>query len=228
VTTFGAVLVAAGSGERLGAAVPKALVTLRGTPLVCLALDALVDAGATDVVVVVPPTHREQVAALLPRSGPPCTVVDGGRTRTESVRAGLAGLPSAVTVVAVHDAARALMPAATVRTTVAAVTGDVVAAAPALPVPDTLKRVADGQIVATVDRDDLVAVQTPQVFRRSVLEAAHLEGGDATDDLALVERLVAAGVVDGRLVVTAGSPLGLKITYPHDLVVAAALQEGRA
>jgi 2-C-methyl-D-erythritol 4-phosphate cytidylyltransferase len=221
-----AIVVAAGSGERLGGEAPKALVTVAGRRLVRLAHDAMVAAGAVDVVVVAPPHHDEEVVAELRGSTATTRVVVGGATRPESVRAGLAALragASAAGVVAVHDAARALTPVATIRAAVAAVAGEVVAAAPALPLADTVKRVADGVVVATLDRGELVAVQTPQVFRRDVLERAHAGRGEATDDLALVEALVADGMVDGRVVVTPGSPLGLKITFPHDLVVAEAL-----
>ena len=101
------------------------------------------------------------------------------------------------------------------------------AAAPGLPVADTLKRVAHGDVQATVDRADLVAIQTPQVFRRSVLEHAHREaatGGQVgTDDLELVERSLARGELSGRVVVTEGSVFGLKVTHPDDLVLAGAI-----
>jgi 2-C-methyl-D-erythritol 4-phosphate cytidylyltransferase len=120
-----------------------------------------------------------------------------------------------------------------IRRTVAAVEDGALAAAPAVAVADTLKRIGapfvedhPAEVVATVDRERLVGVQTPQVFPREVLERALQEGTDATDDLALVERLVAAGELAGQVVVVPGSPRGLKVTYPEDLLVARAMLEG--
>lgn len=223
--TFAAVLVAAGSGERLGRARPKALVEVAGRPLVAHAAARLVEAGASHLVVVAPPDHLATVVAAVPDTDVPVTVVGGGATRADSVRAGLGEVPDDVAVVAVHDAARAFAPPALIRRAVEAVDGDVVAAAPALPVGDTLKRVDGDRVVGTVDRAGLVAVQTPQVFRTQVLRAAHADGEDATDDLALVERLLASGSVTGRVVVVAGAAAATKITWPADLALVAALAE---
>lgn len=233
----GVVLVAAGTGERLGAGGPKALVEVAGRPLLVHAIDQLDAAGvAPPVVVHTPGAHDAFAAALVGRAVR--ALVAGGATRTHSVRAGVAALDADVEVVAVHDAARALMPAEVMRRCLDVLAGDVIAVAPALPVADTLKRVAepaqaasiaaasDGaavQVHGTVERAGLVGVQTPQVFPRWVLEAVLDEADAATDDLALVERAVAAGRLTGRVVVVPGSVLGAKITYPDDLVVAAAL-----
>lgn len=223
------VVVAGGSGERLGADVPKAFVQVAGTSLLARSVTALRAGGIDRVVAVVPVGWEDRARRLL---GAGVVVVAGGATRTASVAAGLAATDATDTVVAVHDAARALVPPEVVRAAVTAVTtsgaGTVVAAAPGLPVGDTLKRVdAADEVVGTVPRRDLVGVQTPQVFRRSVLVQAHERAGrvaeDATDDLALVEELVAEGVVDGRIVITPGSPRALKVTHPDDLLVAAAL-----
>lgn len=217
------ILVAAGSGERLGAQRPKALVEVAGRPLVAHAADRLLAAGTDHLVVVAPADHLPDVLAALPDTDVEVDVVAGGATRAASVRAGLAHVHDTATVVAVHDAARAFAPPDLVRRTVAAVTGDVVAAAPGLPVGDTLKRVDGDTVVATVDRAPLRAVQTPQVFRVEVLRRAHADEGDATDDLALVEALLAAGEVTGRVVVVPGDPAASKVTWPHDLVVVPAL-----
>ena len=225
MTGFGAVLVAAGSGERLGADVPKALVEVAGRSLVAHASERLLAASPSVLVVVAPAGVLDVVAGLLPDTDVPVEVVAGGDTRTASVRAGLDALPEDVEVVAVHDAARALAPTSLVRRTVDAVVGDVVAAAPGLPVGDTLKRVDGDTVVGTVDRDELVAVQTPQVFRTDVLRRAHDQGVEATDDLALVERVVAEGIVTGRVVVVPGDVAATKVTWPHDLVVLGALLE---
>jgi 2-C-methyl-D-erythritol 4-phosphate cytidylyltransferase len=230
--TVGCVVVAAGLGERLGEAGPKALVTLGGRTLLAHSLGALRRAGLPPAVVVHTPGEEAAFRADLD-GRPVAALVPGGATRTESVRAGVAALDAEVSTVAVHDAARPLMPVDVIRRTVAAVTGDVVAAAPAVSVADTLKRVAgplpsDGtsEVLGTIDRAGVVGVQTPQVFPRAVLEQALQHDDAATDDLALVERLLASGAIDGRVVVVAGSPRGLKVTYPDDLRVAAALLDG--
>lgn len=216
---LGLVVVGAGSGARLGADVPKALVTLRGRPLLGHAL-ARLGPTAEHVVVVGPPEALPAVEAVVRAVRVDATVVPGGATRTASVAAGLAAL-GAAEVVAVHDAARPLVDAAALRACVAALAAGADAAAPAVPVTDTLKRVDDHEVVQdTVDRAPLRAVQTPQVFRRAALEAAHATGGEATDDLALVE---AAG---GRVVLVPGAAAYLKVTVPTDLLLAGALLEG--
>jgi 2-C-methyl-D-erythritol 4-phosphate cytidylyltransferase len=119
--------------------------------------------------------------------------------------------------VVVHDAARPLATRALFEAVVAAVRSGADAAIPGLPVADTLKRVRDERVLETVDRGELVAVQTPQAFRASMLRAAHAGSDDATDDAALVE------AVGGNVVVVPGEPRNLKITTPDDLLVAAAL-----
>ena len=241
---LGVVVVAAGSGERLGSGGPKALVELAGRPLLAHALAGLAAAGLPPAVVVHPPGAAEAVACAL--DGLPVAArVPGGATRTDSVRAGVAALADDVEVVVVHDAARPLTPPAVIAAAVAAVTGPaagiatadaaadatgagepVLAAAPALALVDTLKRVEGDQVVATVDRAGLVGVQTPQVFPRAVLERAlapDAQAGEATDDLALVERLRDRGELAGRIVTVPGSEWGRKVTYPHDLAFLALL-----
>jgi 2-C-methyl-D-erythritol 4-phosphate cytidylyltransferase len=151
-------------------------------------------------------------------------VVDGVPTPSDSVRRALAALPASVRVVLVHDAARPLVPAALVAAVVAAVEGGADAVVPGLPVTDTVKQV-DGSdvVVATVDRSALRAVQTPQGFRREVLDTAYAgpESGSATDDAGHVER--AGGVV----VVVPGAEEAFKVTRPLDLVLAEAVLAGR-
>lgn len=214
-----AVVVAAGRGERLGGAVPKALVEVAGRPLVAHAVAACVAAGLAPVVVVHPPEARAATAAAV--AGFDVVLVPGGATRADSVRAGLEVVGDAP-LVAVHDAARGLQPAAVIAATVAAVSGDVVAAAPGLPVTDTVKRTVDGVVTGTVDRADLVAIQTPQVAVTAVLRDAHAAGAAATDDLAVLEAHLGADGV-GRIVHVAGSALGRKVTYPEDVVTLEAL-----
>lgn len=218
------VLVAAGMGERLGHASdgPKALVTVGGSTLLELALGKLRDAGVREIVVVHTPGYERSFADIARRAAVD-RIVPGGATRTASVRAGLAEVQDAVEVVAVHDAARALTPAPVIRSVLEAVVDEVVAAAPALAVADTLKRLAGNEVVGTVDRSDLRAVHTPQAFVPDVLRIALADAHDATDDLALVEQAIADGRVEGRIELVAGSPWGLKITYPEDLRLAEAL-----
>lgn len=236
------IIVAAGSGQRLGADVPKAFVEVGGRPLLTWAVDAVRHGGVEHLVVVAPSGWEERAAAA---AGPTATIVTGGATRTASVDAGLAAVPNGIEVVAVHDAARALTPPGVVAAAVRAVVdtlehaagsdqgGGIVAAAPGLAVADTLKRVGpDGTVAATVDRARLVGIQTPQVFPRAVLSLAHRvaadRGSGATDDLALVEDLLAAGLLAGRVVVTAGSALAFKVTTPDDLVIASSLARALA
>ena len=219
--TVGAIVAAGGRGERLGADVAKALVLLGGEPLVVHACRALRSAGVEEVVVAAPAESVDAVAALLPE----VRVVAGGATRTASVRRALAELSSDVDVVLVHDAARALAPPSLVRRVVEAVDAGADAVVPVVPVADTVKQVdMRGVVVATVDREMLRAVQTPQGFRRSVLVAAHDAGGadiDATDDAGLVERL-------GVTVLTVpGAVEAMKVTTPADLLVADALLRAR-
>ena len=216
------VVVAAGSGLRLGFDQPKALVELAGRSLVAHTVVGLAAAGLPPPVVVHPPAARDAFSRALAHLEV-AALVEGSETRTGSVRSGVAGLGGAGRIVVIHDAARPLTPPAVIRAAVAAVTGDVVAAAPALPVADTLKRVAGPTVRATIDRTNLVGVQTPQVFRREVADAALALGDDATDELGLVERLIETGAVTGRIVVVPGSHLAAKLTYEQDLAFLTAL-----
>ncbi|MGC5628251.1 2-C-methyl-D-erythritol 4-phosphate cytidylyltransferase [Georgenia sp. Z1344] len=240
MTRVHCVLVAAGSGTRLGARGPKALVELGGEPLLVHALRGLALAGVLDSVIVVAPVDRTDhvrglASATLAEHGyrGGVDVTAGGATRQASVVAGLAALdtlanPDDDDVVLVHDAARCLTPTDQVRRVVDAVRAGHGAVVPAVPVTDTLKRVADPvlggvePVVATVDRSELRAVQTPQGFTIGVLRSAHETGahraGDealaASDDAGLVEAL------GGPVAVVAGSTAALKVTTPFDLRVA--------
>lgn len=222
--SVGVVVVAAGSGTRLGSPGPKALVEVAGGSLLAHALAALAAAGLPAATVVHTAGHAADFAAAIAEF-PVAGLVAGGESRTASVRAGVAALPASVRTVVIHDAARPLMPPGVIRATVDAVLDrdDVVAAAPALPVSDTLKRVDGDIVVATVDRDRLVGVQTPQVFPRWVLQDALVDADDATDDLGLVESQLAAGRLQGRVAVVPGSAWGRKVTFPSDLAVVEAL-----
>jgi 2-C-methyl-D-erythritol 4-phosphate cytidylyltransferase len=220
-----AIVVAGGSGLRFGA--PKQFLPLAGSPVVAWSVRAA-RSVADGVVLVVPAPTGSTGDAGLP--GPGATgdaafgatcVVAGGATRAQSVRAGLAGVPDDAGVIVVHDAARPLATPDLFAAVVGAVrTGDVDGAVPVVPVADTLKRVADGRVVATVDRSGLVAIQTPQAFAAEALRSAHATGGEATDDAGLLEACGrAVGTVDG-------DPRNVKLTRPEDLVLAEALVSG--
>lgn len=217
-----AVVPAAGTGERLGAGRPKALVELAGRPMVVWCLRALAEGGVVGVVVAGPqdPAGAADLAAALAGEDlpVPVVVVAGGVDRTASVRAALARVPADAAVVLVHDAARPLVPVEVVRRVVGTVVAGAAGVVPALPVVDTVKQVVDDRVHATVDRGDLVTVQTPQGFRADVLRRAYAGTvGSATDDAGLVE---AAGE---RVVVVAGDPAAFKVTRSQDLVLAEAL-----
>ena len=204
-----AVIVAAGWGERFGG--PKQFAELGGARLVDHAV-ATAAATCDAVVLVVPDADDWQGAEV-------DALVTGGATRAASVRAGLAAVSPGAEVVVVHDAARPLASPALFERVIAAVRDDADGAVPGLAVTDTLKRVDDVRVTATVDRMGLVAVQTPQAFRADILREAHASADDATDDAALVEAL------GGTVVVVPGDPRNLKVTGPADLMIAAALLE---
>jgi 2-C-methyl-D-erythritol 4-phosphate cytidylyltransferase len=209
------IVAAAGSGLRLGADRPKALVPLAGRPLVCWAVDTLRAGGVAEVVVAVPAAERAAFAAVLP---PDVRLVEGGASRTASVRAALAAAGERAEAVLVHDAARPLTPPEVVRRVLEAViTGDP-AVVPVLPVVDTTVVVDDGGVITdTVPRAPQRRVQTPQGFERATLVAAYAalpDGADLTDDAAVVR---AAGVAVRTV---PGDERAAKVTVPHDLALA--------
>jgi len=218
-----ALVPAAGRGERLGAGVPKALRLIGGTPMLVHAVHALASSRAVDLVIVAAPeSDVDEVRALLAEQPGPAEVivVTGGATRQDSVARALLTLPGDVDVVLVHDAARPLVPSELVSAVVAEIRRGHDAVIPALHVTDTIKQVnANADVVGTPDRSSLRAVQTPQGFARSVLQAAHA-GSDvdsATDDASLVER---QGVT---VRVIPGHEEAFKVTRPIDLVLAEAI-----
>ena len=191
------IVVGGGSGRRFGATKQYEVL---GDVRVIDRSAAVAREVSDGIVLVVPPEDADREGA-----------VAGGATRSESVRAGLAAIPDDATIICVHDAARPLASADLYRRAIAAVLDGADAAIPAIAVADTIKVVADGVVVSTPDRSSLVAVQTPQAFRASVLREAHERGGDATDDAALVESL------GGVVVVVDGDARNRKITVPDDL-----------
>ncbi|HEY8281165.1 MAG TPA: 2-C-methyl-D-erythritol 4-phosphate cytidylyltransferase [Leifsonia sp.] len=209
------IVVAAGSGTRLGAEVPKAFVELGGATLLERAAYAV--AGMRErpqLVVVAPEALRDEAAALASRAfGSSVGVATGGATRHASVAAGLALVAASARVVLVHDAARALAPSSLFDAVVAEVDARGHGVVPGLPVSDTIKRVdASGGVQHTVDRSTLSAVQTPQGFPRDALVAAYAVAvADETDDAAV---FAASG---GAISVVPGDPLAFKITTAADL-----------
>ncbi|MBI3890049.1 MAG: 2-C-methyl-D-erythritol 4-phosphate cytidylyltransferase [Candidatus Wallbacteria bacterium] len=231
--SIAAIIVAAGSGSRLGGSLPKQFQDLCGVPVVARTVWAFDRSGAVDRILVAVPARfleharNEVFGAVQWRVKP--EVVEGGKERWESVSRCLELLDESVEHVLVHDGARPLVTSSLVRRLVEQVreSGAVVAA---LPERNTLKRVGPGgAIVATVDRRDIWEAQTPQAFKLSTLKQAYanvVEGGDApTDDSALVERL------GFRVRVVEGEPQNLKITTEFDLnlarVLVLAMEEGR-
>lgn len=232
------ILVAGGQGTRLGHDLPKALVPLRGVPLVRRAAAVASSIPSVSALVVVAPEaavaevtellgdlagdSHEGSSAPAPERGVrqtpvSLTVVAGGAERQDSVRHGLAALDPTVDLVLVHDAARPLAGPEVFDRVIAALSAGVDAAIPALPVVDTIKEVdTTGAVVRTPDRSALRAVQTPQGFRRLALDEAHLAaatapGPTATDDAALIERR------GGRVVIVPGESRAEKITTAEDL-----------
>ncbi|MGH7743122.1 MAG: 2-C-methyl-D-erythritol 4-phosphate cytidylyltransferase [Candidatus Eiseniibacteriota bacterium] len=225
--SVGAILLCAGRGERLALGVPKALASLAGRPLFSHALETLERSAVIETIVVVGPSRalRESLAACGFAPAKVTAWAEGGRERQHSVARGLAALPPECDLVVVHDAARALLSAALL----ARVVGDARvhgAAIAAMPLEDTLKRATLEVIDDTVPRAGLWRAQTPQAFRRDLLEAAHAAAAEsrapvATDDSVLVEAL------GTRVRLTHGEAINFKITTPEDLRLAEAALLGR-
>jgi 2-C-methyl-D-erythritol 4-phosphate cytidylyltransferase len=218
-----AVIAAAGSGQRLGAGGPKAFVPLAGRPLVEWSIEAMrACASVRSIVLACPPGHVHDLAA------DDLTFVDGGATRARSVANALAVVETEL--VAIHDAARPLLTPGLVEGVVATLDADPDAdgAIAATPVAETIKRATGtGESVeGTVDRGELWAAQTPQVFRvealRRTLAADPGRVDAATDEAMLIE---AAG---GRVLIHPSPPENLKVTTPLDLEVAEAILQRRS
>ncbi len=220
-----AIVPAAGTGERFGGSKPKPLAELARKPVISRTLAVFEACADVDGIVVV--AHRDwikdyQDIVRRHNFGKVKAVVEGGATRTQSVRLGLALMPKDVKVVMVHDGVRPLVSEVMIQRGLEAVkaTGAAVAA---MPVKPTIKVVdpKDALVRETLDRDLLWEIQTPQVFDRKLLDKAYREDRDgASDDAALVERL---GV---KVKVFEGAYTNIKITTPEDMSVAQAFLEG--
>ena len=209
-----AVLAAAGSGERLGADQPKAFVRLGELPLLAESLARLDESDWVDQIVVAAPPGWEEPAILLAEEigcSKCAACVTGGATRAESVRLALAEVPEEATVVLVHDAARPLVSEFVIQRVLTALSEGWDGAVPALPIVDAVKRVERERVVETMDRAELVTVQTPQAFVADILRRAVEAGEDGPDCSSLVER---AG---GRVRWVQGDTRLLKVTTPADL-----------
>ena len=218
-----AIIVAAGSGSRLGVSQPKAFVTLSGRTLLAHSLATVAALEEIlEVVVTVPPGMETEARAEARRTGMtiPVKVTEGGSERQDSVRIALSLTSAESDLVVIHDAARPFASPVLFKRCIeaAARSGGAIAA---IPVADTLKRVEENLIAATVPRAGLYQAQTPQAFRRRTLieahERAHAAGITATDDADLVERL------GERVEIVEGSALNLKITTRSDLQIAEAI-----
>ncbi len=190
-------MVGGGSGQRFGS--PKQDEWLGDSRVIDVSR-VVAERVSEGVVVVVPPNDAEREHGI-----------PGGATRSASVRAGLAEVPTSATIICVHDAARPMASETLYRRVVHAVIEGADGAVPGVAVTDTIKFVTDGIVASTPDRDTMVAVQTPQAFRASALREAHSGGGGSTDDAALVEDQ------GGNVVVVAGEEGNRKITRPDDL-----------
>jgi 2-C-methyl-D-erythritol 4-phosphate cytidylyltransferase len=212
-----ALLVAAGTGERLGLDRPKAFAELRGRPLLAESLERLDACPWVDAVVVAAPPGWEEPVILLAEELAASKVVScvtGGATRAESVRAALGDVDEEAVVVLVHDSARPLLEDAVVERVLGPLAEGFDGVVPALPISDTVKRVERGVVAETLARDDLVRAQTPQAFLMPALRRA-FEGdlAGATDCASLVER---AG---GRVAAVEGDPRLMKVTTLDDLAL---------
>jgi len=214
-----AVLAAAGSGERLGADRPKAFARLGERVLLAESLERLDGSDWIDAIVVVAPAGWEEPVILLAEElgcAKVSACVTGGATRAESVRAALGEVAKDAAAIVVHDAARPLVTETVIGRVLAPLSQGWDAAVPGLPLPDTVKRVDGVAVVETLDRTELVSVQTPQAFVASVLRDAFTgDVAHASDCASLVERR------GGRVCVVEGDPRLVKVTSREDLELVA-------
>jgi 2-C-methyl-D-erythritol 4-phosphate cytidylyltransferase len=226
-----AIIVAAGEGLRMGGSTPKSYLPLCGRPMILRTLDRVFAAKKiTKVVVVVAPNEIARSQSLLSQDGRigsrAWQLQGGGVTRQESVRRGLETLAQDVDFVAIHDGARPFVSSEFIDRCIE-VAQEKGAVVPGLPARNTIKHVgADGYVQSTPQRSALWEIQTPQVFRRELIQAAHdrahRERFEATDDAMLVEHM------GGAVYVLEGDKLNFKITLPEDVWLAEALiREGK-
>jgi 2-C-methyl-D-erythritol 4-phosphate cytidylyltransferase/2-C-methyl-D-erythritol 2,4-cyclodiphosphate synthase len=210
-----ALIVAGGSGARIGGEIPKQYKILLGKSVIAWVVQAFAKAGASEIVIACASEHAD-LCRDATAGGPAVRVVAGGATRTASVRAGLAAIGDADAIL-IHDAARPGLSPSLVRSLVAELEAGASAVAPALAVPDTLRRAdAAGRIVEDVQREGVMRMQTPQAFRADVIRAAYAAlSADVslTDDIAVAR----AHGVEAKLI--PGDAKLMKITYPEDMAI---------
>ena len=218
----GAVIVAAGSASRMGG-IDKVMAPLGGEPMIARTVRAFQECDAVSQIVIV--TREDLILPInsLCKAFPKVkAVIAGGKTRQESVGNGLNALSKEMKLAAIHDGARPLITWQLIDWVVRAA-NTYGAAAPAIPVKDTIKTVEGGLVVNTPDRSKLRAVQTPQVFDIDLLKGAllkaHQDGAEVTDDCSAVERL---GM---KVKIVEGDEKNLKVTTPMDLKIAEMLLE---
>ena len=225
----GAVIVAAGSASRMGG-IDKVMAELGGEPMIRRTVRAFQNSDAiTSIVIVTREDLIRPISALCRDMDKVVAVVAGGSSRQESVHLGLNALPKGTKLAAVHDGARPLISWEVIDRTVRAA-NTYGAAAPAIPVKDTIKVVQGGLVKETPDRATLQAVQTPQVFDfdllRGALKKAETDGAQVTDDCSAVERMgVAVERLGMKIKIVEGDERNLKVTTPLDLKIAELLLE---
>ena len=220
--TCGAVIVAAGSASRMGG-IDKVMADLGGEPMILRTVRAFQNCDAiASIVIVTREDLIQSIAGLCRDMKKVVAVVAGGGSRQESVHLGLNALPKGTKLAAVHDGARPLISWQVIDRVVRAA-NTYGAAAPAIPVKDTIKVVSGGLVQETPDRARLQAVQTPQVFDfdllRGALKKAEADGASVTDDCSAVER---TGM---KIKIVEGDERNLKVTTPMDLKIAELLLE---
>lgn len=213
------IIVAGGSGTRMNSVSPKQFLTLKGKPILMHTISAFTNAiPGINVILVLLSQYKEEWATLCEKYNfnTPCQLVDGGETRFHSVKNGLALVPENC-VVAVHDAARPLVSSKTITSTfdTAQQLGN---ASPSFPLTESV-RVTEGEANKAVDRSKFVIVQTPQCFKSSILKKAFLQEylPTFTDDASVLEAM------GEKINLIEGNRENIKITTPHDLVIAEAL-----
>lgn len=210
------IIVAAGSGVRLGTKTPKAFVKINGLPMVEYSLKAFQCCkGINEMILIKPPSHQINGLRLFDRYPKLTAIVSGGKERLDSVRVGLNMISSKSGIVLIHDAARPLIEPGQIESVIRMVKKHG-AAVLASPVTDTIKKVSSGRITGTLDRSQLWKAQTPQGFKKEVLQRSHFNRKNATitDDSQLVE------MMNGRVHIVPGDDRNIKITTPIDLEIA--------
>jgi 2-C-methyl-D-erythritol 4-phosphate cytidylyltransferase len=215
-----AIIVAGGQGKRMGR--PKQFIKIAGKPMLAWTVDAFQRVKAVDGIILVVTPDQQALAAKI-RASKIIAIVPGGKQRQDSVQSGLAALPKGVQIVLIHDGARPAVLATTINGTIKAARQHGAAIA-AVPVKDTIKRVArrELRIINTLEREGLWAAQTPQTFTVPLIKKAYEQlKHDVTDDAAVVEKF---GI---PVQIIMGSYSNLKVTTPEDLAIMGTILKGR-